>query len=133
MRILIVDDHPLVLTGCKQILTAQNGFEEVAGASNAEAAFSSYLTSRPDVAIVDISLPGTSGLELTKRILRHDAEARIVIFSMNDSDFFVNRAIRAGAKGFVSKCEDPCTLVSAVRAVKGGGVFLAPRVGAHEL
>lgn len=114
MRILIVDDHPMVLTGCQQIFTAQNGFDEVVGAADIDAGLSTYLAMRPDVAILDISLPGGSGFELTKRILRHDPKARVVIFSMNDEKPFSVRAIRAGAKRFVSKCDDPRNLVDAV-------------------
>jgi len=114
MRILIVDDHPMVLTGCQQIFTAQNGFEEVVGAADVDAGLSTYLAMQPDVAILDISLPGGSGIELTKRILRHDPKARVVIFSMNDEKISVARAIQAGAKRFVSKCDDPRNLVDAV-------------------
>jgi DNA-binding NarL/FixJ family response regulator len=114
MRILIVDDHPMVLTGCQHIFNAQNGFEEVVGAADIDAGLSTYLAMRPDVAILDISLPGGSGFELTKRILRHDPKARVVIFSMNDEKPFVVQAIQAGAKRFVSKCDDPRNLVHAV-------------------
>ncbi|HXZ17500.1 MAG TPA: response regulator transcription factor [Roseiarcus sp.] len=120
MRILIVDDHPMVLAGCQQIFSAQNGFQEVVGAEDLEAGLSTYLAMQPDVAILDISLPGGSGIELTKRILRHDPEARVVIFSMNDDSFSISRAIAAGARSFVSKCDAPQNLVDAVLGVIRG-------------
>lgn len=128
MRILVVDDHPMVLAGCKQIFSESKGFKEVIGAFDADGGLRAYLEHRPDVAIIDFSLPGTTGAELTREILRHDPEARIVIFSMNDGDWYVSRALGAGAKGFVSKNDDPLKLLSAVQHVKDGGLFPAIRV-----
>ena len=127
MRILVVDDHPMVLAGCKQIFSERKGFKEVIGACDAEAGLNAYLMHRPDVAIIDFFLPGTTGVELTKQLLRLDPEARIVIFSANDSNLYVSSALDAGAKAFVSKNDDPKRLENAVRVVNEGGVFLADR------
>lgn len=118
----------MVLAGCKLIFSERKGFKEVIGASDAEAGLTAYLSRRPDVAIIDFSLPGTSGAELTREILRHDPEARIVIFSMNDYPWYVSCALEAGAMGFVSKSENPARLLSAVHAVRDGSIFLAERV-----
>jgi two-component system, NarL family, invasion response regulator UvrY len=126
MRVLIVDDHPIIVAGCAAMF-ADEGME-VSDARDAEAGLAAYVECRPDVAVVDISLPGASGFELMRRILRHDADARIVVFSMNDDPIFAARAIDSGAKGYVTKNDDPYLLLRAVREVASGGVFLMPRL-----
>lgn len=127
MRVLIVDDHPIIVAGCAAMLAGE-GDIEVFDARDAEAGLTAYVETRPDVAVVDIALPGASGFELTRRILRHDASARIVVFSMNDDPIFVARAIEAGAKAYVTKNDDPFLLLQALREVMTGGVFLLPGI-----
>ncbi|PPD45948.1 MAG: DNA-binding response regulator [Methylocystis sp.] len=127
MRVLIVDDHPIIVAGCGAMLSSE-GDIEVFDARDAETGLAAFLAHRPDVTVVDISMPGVSGLELTRRILETDAEARIVVFSMNDDPIFAARAIEAGAKGYVTKNDDPYLLLQAVREVGEGGVFLMPRI-----
>jgi len=127
MRVLIVDDHPIIVAGCAAMLAGE-GDIEVFDARDAEAGLSAYVEKSPDIAVVDIGLPGASGFELTRRILRHDAGARIVVFSMNDDPIFAARAIQAGAKGYVTKNDDPFLLLRAVREVAAGGVFLMPKI-----
>lgn len=127
MRVLIVDDHPIIVSGCAAMLAGE-GDIEVVDARDAETGFSAYLTHRPDVAVVDIGLPGVSGFELARRILDHDANARIVVFSMNDDPIFAARAIETGARGYVTKNDDPFLLLAAVREVAAGGVFLEPKI-----
>ena len=123
MRILIVDDHPIVASGCRALLsgTPDIGILEASDADSGEAAF---LSERPDICILDINLPGVSGFELARRILTRDAEARIIMFSMNDDPLFAARAIETGAKGYVSKSGDPGDLIEAIGRVGEGGVFL---------
>ncbi|SHH81812.1 two component transcriptional regulator, LuxR family [Bradyrhizobium erythrophlei] len=123
MRILIVDDHPIVASGCRALLA---GHQDIAilEASDAESGEGVFVAERPDICVLDINLPGVSGFELARRILAHDAAARIIMFSMNDDPIFAARAIEAGAKGYVSKSGDPGDLVEAIRRVGEGGVFL---------
>ena len=123
MRILIVDDHPIVASGCRALLA---GSPDVAilEASDAESGEGAFVTERPDICVLDVNLPGVSGFELARRILARDAAARIIMFSMNDDPIFAARAIEMGAKGFVSKSGDPNDLVEAIRRVADGGVFL---------
>ena len=78
--------------------------------------------------MVDIALPGASGFELTRRILRHDPRARVVVFSMNDDAIFAARAIEAGAKAYVTKNDDPYLLLRALREVMAGGTFIQPKI-----
>jgi DNA-binding NarL/FixJ family response regulator len=123
MRILIVDDHPIVASGCRTVLADEPDVVvlEAVDAENAEQAF---IADHPDICVIDINLPTVSGFELARRLLAHDAAARIIMFSMNDDPVFVARAIETGAKGYVSKTGDPQDLVEAIREVGKGGVYL---------
>jgi len=127
LRVLIVDDHPIVVSGCRALLADDPGIviDVAADAESGEAAFAAR---RPDVCVLDINLPGVSGFELARRILRRDDTARIIMFSMNDDPIFAARAIEAGAKGYVSKSGDPGDLIDAIREVSAGRVFLPPAI-----
>jgi DNA-binding NarL/FixJ family response regulator len=127
LRVLIVDDHPVVLAGCKALLGAEPGIE-VIDAAEGEGGYAAYFAHRPDVAVIDLNLPGVSGLELCRRILQRDPEARLVIFSMNDDPVFAARAIESGAKGYIAKNDDPMLFVDAVRRIAEGGVYLRPEM-----
>lgn len=123
MRILVVDDHAIVVSGCRALLAGEPAIE-LLEAADAESGERLFLAERPDVCVLDINLPGVSGFELARRILGHTLAARIIMFSMNDDPVFAVRAIEAGAKGYVSKSGDPHDLVEAVREVGKGGVYL---------
>ena len=127
MRVLIVDDHPIVASGCRALLS---GDPEVVllEAADAESGETSFITERPDVCVIDINLPTVSGFELARRILAHDANARLIMFSMNDDPVFAARAIDIGAKGYVSKSGDPNDLAEAIREVARGGSYLPPAI-----
>ncbi|MFO1102541.1 MAG: response regulator transcription factor [Methylocystis sp.] len=127
MRVLIVDDHPIIVSGCAAMLAGE-GDIEVVDARDAETGLAAFTAEKPDVTVVDIGLPGVSGFELTRRILESDPAARIVIFSMNDDPIFAARAIQMGAKAYVTKNDDPYLLLTAVREVASGGVFLMPKI-----
>ncbi|MBV8848376.1 MAG: response regulator transcription factor [Methylobacteriaceae bacterium] len=127
MNVLIVDDHPIVISGCRSMLADETDIE-VVEAADGESGYQRYLATKPAVAVIDINLPGLSGLDLLRRILRHDPAARIIIFSMNDDPIFAARAIEFGAKGFLPKSGDPARFVEALRTVAGDGVFLPPEM-----
>jgi DNA-binding NarL/FixJ family response regulator len=127
MRVLIVDDHPIIVAGCAAMLAGE-GDIEVVDARDAETGLAAFIAHGPDVTVVDIAMPGLSGLELARRILERDPAARIVVFSMNDDPIFAARAIEAGARGYVTKNDDPFLLLKAVREVADGGVFLMPKI-----
>jgi DNA-binding NarL/FixJ family response regulator len=120
---LIVDDHPVVVSGCKALLAAETDIE-VFDAQDAETGLAAYVAHAPDVAVIDINLPGASGFELASRVLARDPAARIVIFSMNDDPAFAARAISVGAKGYVAKNDDPALFVVALRRVRAGATYL---------
>ena len=125
MRVLIVDDHPIVISGCKALLSGDPTVE-VREAADADSGQALYFAWRPDVAVVDLNLPGLSGLEVCRRIRSRDDKAKIIIFTMNDDPVFAARAIEAGAKGYIAKNDDPSLFVDAVRQVARGGVYLHP-------
>ena len=127
LHVLIVDDHPVVLSGCRAILS-QDASIHMIEASNAEAAFALYQRHEPDVTVIDINLPGRSGFDLGHRILRANPRAKLIFFSMNDDPIFAAKAIEYGAKGYVSKTDDPRDFLGAIREVASGGVFLDPAI-----
>lgn len=127
MRVLIVDDHPIVASGCRALLSGDPDLV-LLEAADAESGETSFITERPDVCVVDINLPTVSGFELARRILAHDANARLIMFSMNDDPVFAARAIDIGAKGYVSKSGDPNDLAEAIREVARGGSYLPPAI-----
>ncbi len=127
MRVLIVDDHPIVASGCRALLAGQDDIKggiTLTEAADAESGERAFTACRPDVCVIDINLPTVSGFELARRILSRDASARIIMFSMNDDPIFAARAIEVGAKGYVSKTGDPNDLVEAIRQVGKGGTYL---------
>jgi len=123
MRILIVDDHPIVASGCRAVLAGE-GEIDILEAADAESGECIFIVERPDVSVIDINLPTVSGFELARRILERDPAARIIMFSMNDDPAFAARAIESGARGYVSKTGDPNDLVEAIRAVGKGDTYL---------
>jgi DNA-binding NarL/FixJ family response regulator len=127
LRVLIVDDHPIVISGCRALLETDPEVQ-VVEAEDGAAGFAAFFALNPDVALIDINLPGLSGLELMRRILEREPAARLVIFSMNDNPVIAARAIQAGAKGYIAKNDDPALFAEAVRAVAGGGLYLHPEM-----
>jgi len=119
VKVLVVDDHPIVLSGCRALL-AETADMVMLEACNAVTAEDVYVAESPDVAVVDINLPDISGFELARRLQLRDPDARILMFSMNDDPMFAAQAIEGGAKGYVSKSDDPQSFINAIRAVHAG-------------
>jgi two-component system, NarL family, invasion response regulator UvrY len=119
MRVLIIDDHPMVIEGCRGMLSGQSDIVTFE-ARDAEHGLEVFLSEKPDIVVLDINLPGISGFELLRRILKRDSEAKIIVFTMNDDPIFAARAIERGARGYLTKNEDPKTFVRAIRAVAAG-------------
>jgi two-component system invasion response regulator UvrY len=127
VRVLIVDDHPIIVSGCRSLLEGEPDIE-VIEAQDGAAGFTAFFNEKPDVGVVDINLPGYSGLELLRRILEREPEARLVIFSMNDDPTVAARAIEAGAKGYIAKNDDPALFADAIKTVANGGRYLHPEM-----
>lgn len=125
IRLLLVDDHPVVRTGYQRLLEQAGDIVVVAQAERADQAYAEFVARQPDVTVTDLSMPGSGGLELIRRILARDANARVLVFSMHDAALLVRRALDAGARGFLSKSSAPESLIEAVRAVHGGRRYLS--------
>jgi two-component system, NarL family, invasion response regulator UvrY len=128
IRVLLVDDHAIVRAGFKRLLEQQPEMRVVAEAPDAEQAYSLFIDHRPDVVVMDVSMPGVSGLEAIRRMIGREPSARILVFSMHEHAPLAERAIQLGARGYVTKSESPDTLVSAIASVAAGKLYLSPEI-----
>ena len=127
IKVLIVDDHTVVLSGCRSLF-ASDKTVKLDEATDAKSGQKAYFSGKPNVTVIDITLPDVSGFELMRRIRKDDPDAKIILFGMNDDPAFVVRAIELGAQGYVSKGDDPKLLVKAIRKVAAGENFVSPRL-----
>ena len=127
-RIVIVDDHPMMQKGLAQTLDSELEFEVIAQFSQAEETLKNFDDLSVDLMIVDVSLPGMSGLELVKHLTARDPAIKILVVSRHDESLYAERVIRAGAKGYVMKLEAGEVLVKAVRKVLRGGIYVSDEV-----
>lgn len=132
-KVLIVDDHPLMRKGLALTLSMEGGLEICAQAESAEEALDQLEHANPDVAVVDISLPGMSGLELIKHLQVFNPDLRIIVVSRHDEALYAERAIRAGARGYVMKLEAGDVIVDAVNKVLMGGIYVSPEINERLL
>lgn len=128
IRVLLVDDHAVVRAGYRRLLEQSEHVQVVAEAADAEQGYAAFCRHRPDVSVIDLSLPGVGGVELIKRIRSHQPGAALLAFSMHEDALFAMRAFQAGARGYVTKNSAPHILVEAVQQVAGAKVFLSPDV-----
>jgi two-component system invasion response regulator UvrY len=128
VTILLVDDHAVVRTGYRRILENDSRLRVVGEAANSSEALHHDRELTPDVIVLDIALPGVSGIETLRRILARRPAARVLMFSMYSDAIYASRALRAGALGYISKSSAPELLVEGVRAVASGGQYISPDV-----
>ena len=131
IRILLVDDHAVVRAGYQMLLEQSDKIEIIAEAASGEQASKLFTDLNPDVVVMDLSLPGIGGLEAIQRIMRKDANAKILVFSMHEDTVFVDQALRAGARGYLTKSSAPKTLIKAIEEIARGGVYIDDRVVQH--
>ena len=127
-RILIVDDHTIVRQGIAQLVNREPDLDVCEEAGDAESAVAVLAKTAVDLAIVDISLPGTSGIELVKQIRDSHPQLPVLVMSMHDEALYSDRAFRAGAKGYVMKQEATEKLLAAIRKILNGGVYVSDRM-----
>ena len=128
---MVVDDHSVVREGIRSVLAATPGYSVVGEAGNGAAALSLAAQLKPDVILLDISMPGGSGLHVVER-LRHEApECRILILSVHDRTEYVLESVRAGAHGYLRKDTTPAELRQAIQAVHEGNNYFSPQVALH--
>jgi DNA-binding NarL/FixJ family response regulator len=126
IRIMLVDDHAIVRSGFRRLLEQQPDFQVVAEAADAERAYALFVEQRPDVVVMDLSMPGVSGLDTIRRIVSRQPTAQILVFSMHEDAAVAERALQLGARGYVTKSNAPEVLASAVAAVASGKIALSP-------
>jgi len=127
-RIFIVDDHPLVREGLANLINEQHDLTVCGEAEDAAQALAGIGVSRPDLALIDISLKTASGLELVKDVGIHFPLVAVIVLSMHDELLYAERALRAGARGYVMKRETTKDVLTAIRQVVGGDVYVSERV-----
>jgi DNA-binding NarL/FixJ family response regulator len=130
IRILVIDDHPVVRQGLVSALNDEPDFETVGAAESAELGLKLVEELTPDVALLDLELPGLSGLEALPQLLSVSPGTGVLIFTAYDTDERVMTAIRAGAKGYLLKGASISEIANAIRTVAAGGTALAPTVAA---
>jgi DNA-binding NarL/FixJ family response regulator len=126
-KILLVDDHPLVREWLANLINQQPDLQICGEAGSAPAALDLVASAKPDVAIVDISLDGGSGLELIKDIKAAHPDLLIIVLSMHDESVYAGRALRAGARGYIMKREATRKVLQAIRCVLQGNLYLSER------
>lgn len=124
IRIILVDDHAVVRAGFRMLLATGEGIEVVGEAARGEQAIQQYLELHPDVVVMDLSMPGIGGLETIRRIIQRDKGASILVFSVHHEQVYVNRALSAGAKGYITKNSAPEILVEAIAAIIQGDCYI---------
>jgi len=127
-RIFIVDDHPLVREGLTDLINGQDDLIVCGEAKDSAQAIDEIMKARPDVALIDISLTNESGLELVKQLARQFPQVALIILSMHDETLYAERALRAGARGYVMKHETSKSVLASIRRVLGGGVYVSERI-----
>jgi two-component system, NarL family, invasion response regulator UvrY len=128
IRIVLVDDHALVRSGFRMILAQEADMEIVGEAASGEEALTLARTLKPDVMLMDVHLPGISGLEATERLARSDPKLRVIVVTARDEQPFPRKLLEAGASGYVTKACPATELVGAVREVARGGKYLSSDV-----
>lgn len=132
IRVLLVDDHSVVRAGYSRLLNLADDIEVVGEADCGEQAYTACRETGIDVIVMDLSLPGMSGIEATKRILSRYPEVQVLIFSVHEEYIFVRRALAAGATGYISKRAVADVLVNAVRVVAAGERYIDEQIGDYS-
>jgi two-component system invasion response regulator UvrY len=130
--IMLVDDHAIVREGYRSVLQKQPRLRVVAEAADGAEAYRLFKDTRPDLVIMDLTMPGFGGIEGIRRIRQWDPAARVLVFTMHQNAAFAVQAIRAGARGYVTKMNPPDALLRAVFDVLDGRIALSPDID-HEL
>jgi DNA-binding NarL/FixJ family response regulator len=128
IRLLLVDDHPLVRDGLRSRLDAVPGFEVVGEAGNAAEAEERMAALHPQLVLMDVGMKDVNGIDLTARLLEREPGLQVLMLSMYDNPEYVQRALQAGARGYVLKDAPASEIIAAIEAVAAGGTFLSPAV-----
>jgi DNA-binding NarL/FixJ family response regulator len=130
-RVLVVDDHAVVRSGIRSLLAAEDDFEVVGEAANARDAIFEARALKPDVILLDVVMPGESGIEALPKLKKEAPEAKVLVLSMQDDPRYVREAFAQGANGYVLKEAVDSEVVGAVREIAAGGDYVPPALGAR--
>lgn len=137
IRVMLIDDHAVVRVGFRMLLGVSPDIEVVGEADSGEAAYQQFAEIRPDVAVMDLSMPGMGGIEAVRRLIARDKSARVLVLSAHEDTAHPRRVLKAGALGYLSKRSAPDELLDAVRAVAAGRIYLdaeiARKLAMHDL
>ncbi len=128
IRLVIADDHSIVREGLKQLLAASNDFQVVGEAANGHEVLARLREIEFDLLLLDMSMPGRSGIELIKQIKSENPKMRILVFTMHQEQQYAVRAIKAGASGYLTKDSASDLLPTAIRKIASGGAYITPAV-----
>jgi len=131
IRVLVVDDHSVVREGIRHVLEGARGFRVAAEAANGVEALEQAERERPDVVLLDLSMPGMSGLELVRQLRARLPDTRILVLSVHDDREYVLESVRVGAQGYLRKDSSPADIRRAIRVVHAGDSFFSPPVARH--
>ncbi|MBL1320115.1 MAG: response regulator transcription factor [Methylophaga sp.] len=124
LKVLLVDDHTVVRAGFRILLSTQDFIDEIMDVDRGELACQNYNEFQPDVVVMDLSMPGIGGLETIRRLIQLDANAIVLVYSIHDESIYVERALQAGARGYVSKNSAAEVLAEAVAVVASGKQYV---------
>jgi DNA-binding NarL/FixJ family response regulator len=128
IRVFVADDHAIVREGLRRILAAEPAFEVVGEAKDGHEVLAAVRAGGFDVLLLDLSMPGRSGIELVKQVKSESPALKVLVLSMHDEDQYAVRAIRAGASGYLTKDSATTQLVAAIRKAAAGGLYITPAV-----
>jgi two-component system response regulator NreC len=131
IRIVVVDDHAVVRSGLRMLLAAEDDLEVVGEAGDARNAIFEVRAQKPDVVLLDVVMPGESGIEVLPKLLHEAPDAKVLVLSMQDDPSYVREAFSAGASGYVLKEAVDAEVVDAIHQVAGGGRYVHPVLGAR--
>jgi DNA-binding NarL/FixJ family response regulator len=131
IRVLIVDDHAVVRSGLRLLIEREDDLIPVDEAANAAEAIYRMIEQKPDVLLIDVTMPGESGIEAIPRLLESSPATKVLVLSMHDDPRYVRDAFAAGASGYVLKEAADAELVAAIRHIAGGGSYVNPALGAR--
>jgi DNA-binding NarL/FixJ family response regulator len=127
-KVFIVEDHPVFREGLVQVINSEEDLTVCGEAEDAEQALEAIPGLKPDLVLVDISLPGKSGLELIRELRDRNGGVKLLVLSMHDEALYANRVLRAGGDGYIMKQEDPDEVVHAIRDVLGGHIYVSEEI-----
>ncbi|ABD89324.1 response regulator transcription factor [Rhodopseudomonas palustris] len=133
LRIFLADDHPVVLSGMKTLIAADDGLEMVGEATDGPEALRSALELKPDVAVFDLSMPGMNGIDVAQKFLAARPDARVLVLSVHEDGVYLRRLLKLGVAGYILKRSASDELIRGIHAVANGGIYLDPAIAGQAL